>query len=111
MLKVELREEIGKGIPRIVECLKGSSSDVHTAAISVLSALQAYCMCLSVSPLPSVINNVVSPIAQLNTECNIHSASLSCCSSFNPSGQWPCLPCRAVIASCYMGNVLSISTS
>jgi hypothetical protein len=51
MLKAELWEEIGKGIPRIVECLKGSSSDAHSAAINVLSSLGAYCMCLSVSPL------------------------------------------------------------
>jgi len=51
MFKAELQEEIGKAIPRIVECLKSSSSDDRSAAVSVLSSLGAYRTCPSVSPL------------------------------------------------------------
>jgi len=111
MFAAELREEIGKAIPRVVECLKDSANSVCSAAVSVLSSLGAHCMCPSVSPLPGVINDAVSPIAQLNTECYIRSALLGHLSSFKPSGQCPCLPCRPVIASCYMENLFLIGTS
>ena len=51
MLEVEFREEIGKGIPWIVKCLKDPDQDVCSAAAEALSSLGAYCMCPSVSPL------------------------------------------------------------
>jgi len=51
MLEAEFRDEIGKTIPRIVECLKGSCPDDRIAAVSVLSSLGAHRTCLSVSPL------------------------------------------------------------
>jgi hypothetical protein len=51
MFEAELREEISKAIPRIVECLKDSNNDVRSATISVLSSFGEYCMCPSVSPL------------------------------------------------------------
>ena len=51
MLEAEFREEIGKGIPRIVECLKDSSSYVCSTAAEALSSLGAYRTCPSVSPL------------------------------------------------------------
>jgi hypothetical protein len=51
MFKAEFREEIGKAIPRIVECLKDSDEDVCSAAAEALSSLGAHCMCLSGSPL------------------------------------------------------------
>jgi len=51
MLEAELWEEIGKAIPRIVECLKGSSSYDPSAAVSVLSSLGAYRTCPSASLL------------------------------------------------------------
>jgi len=99
MFEVEFGEEIGKATLCIVECLKDADEDVRSAAVNVLSSLGAHRMSPSVSPLPSVINDAVSPIAQLNTECYIRSALLCHLSSFKPSGQYPCLPCRAVIAS------------
>jgi HEAT repeat protein len=58
MFEVEFREEIGKAIPRIVECLKDSDEDVRSAAVEALSLLGAYCMCPSVSPLLLSLNNV-----------------------------------------------------
>jgi len=51
MLEAEFREEIGKAMPRIVECLKDSSSNDRGAAVSVLSSLGAHRMCPSASPL------------------------------------------------------------
>ena len=51
MLEAEFREEIGKGIACIVECLKNSDEDVRSAAAEALSSLGAYRMCPSVSPL------------------------------------------------------------
>jgi hypothetical protein len=51
MFEAKLWKEIGKGIPRIVECLEDSSWDVRSAAAKELSSLGVYCMCLSVSPL------------------------------------------------------------
>jgi len=111
MFEAEFREEIGKAIPRIVECLKEPGKRVRSAAVSVLSLLGAYRMCPSVSPVPGVINDVVSPIAHLNTECYIHSALLACLSSFKPSGQCPRLPCRAVIASCCTENLFWMGSS
>jgi len=111
MLEAELREEIGKTILSIVECLKDFNKDVRSAAAKALSSLGEHRTCPSVSPPPSAINDVVSPVAQLNTERYIYSASLAHCSSFKPSGQCPRSPCRTVIASCYRGILLSIGTS
>jgi HEAT repeat protein len=52
MFKAELQEEIGKAIPRIVECLKDSNSyHVRSAAVEALSSLGAYRLCPSVSLL------------------------------------------------------------
>ena len=51
MLEVEFREEIGKAMPRIVECVKDSSWYVSSAALRVLSSLGAYRTCPFVSPL------------------------------------------------------------
>jgi len=51
MFKAELREDIGKGIPRIVECLKDSNSYVPSAAAEALSSLGAYRTSPCVSPL------------------------------------------------------------
>jgi hypothetical protein len=51
MFEAEFCEEVGKAISRIVVYLKDSDEDVRSAAVSVLSSLGAYCMCLSVSPL------------------------------------------------------------
>jgi HEAT repeat protein len=51
MFEAELREEISKAIPPIVECLKDSYQDVRSATTEALSLLGAYCMCPSVSLL------------------------------------------------------------
>jgi len=51
MLEAELREEIGKAMPCIVECLKDSSSYDPSAAIRMLSSLGAHRTYPSVSPL------------------------------------------------------------
>jgi hypothetical protein len=45
IFEAELQEEIGKAIPRIVECLKDSNNDVRCAAVNRLSSLGAYCTC------------------------------------------------------------------
>ena len=51
MLEAQFREEIGKTIPRIVECLRDSDKDVRMAGAEALSSLGAYRTCPSVSPL------------------------------------------------------------
>ena len=51
LFKADLREEIGKAIPHIVEYLKDLSNSVRSTAIRVLLSLGAYRMCPSVSPL------------------------------------------------------------
>jgi len=51
MFKAEFREDIGRAIPCIFECLNDSSPGVRSAAVSVLSSLGAYRTCPSVSPL------------------------------------------------------------
>jgi HEAT repeat protein len=51
MLEAELREEIGKAIPRIVEYLKESSWNVRCTAAEAISSLGAHRMCPSVSLL------------------------------------------------------------
>jgi len=51
MLEAEFRDEIGKAMPRIVECLKDSSSYVPSAAAEALSSLGAYRTSPYVSPL------------------------------------------------------------
>jgi HEAT repeat protein len=58
MFEVEFREEIGKAIPHIVECLKDSSWSVRSAATKALSSLGAYCTCPSVPPLLLSLNDV-----------------------------------------------------
>ena len=110
MFQAEMRDEIGKAIPCVVKCLKSDNNCSASVSI-VLSSLEAYRMCPSVSPLPDVINDVVSSTAQRNTECYICSALLGHLSSFKPSGQCPRLPCRAVIASCCMENLFLMGTS
>jgi hypothetical protein len=57
MFEAELREEINKAIPLIVECLKDSSSHIHNTAAEALSLFGAYCMCPSASLL-LVLNDV-----------------------------------------------------
>ena len=61
MFKAELQEEIGKAIPRIVECLKGSSSDDRSATVRGLSSLGAHRTCPCLSPA-GVLNGVGSAI-------------------------------------------------
>jgi hypothetical protein len=51
IFKAELREEIGKAIPCIVEYLKNSDNEVCSTAAKTLSSLGAYCMCPSASLL------------------------------------------------------------
>jgi len=51
MFEAESREEIGRAIPRIVECLKDSTWHIRSTAVRGLSSLGAYRMCPSVSPL------------------------------------------------------------
>jgi len=51
MFQAEFRKDIGKAIPCIVECLKGSDPGVRSAATKELSSLGAYRLCPSVSPL------------------------------------------------------------
>ena len=51
IFQVELREDIGKAIPCIVECLRDSNPGVRSAAVSVLSLLGSYRTCSSDSPL------------------------------------------------------------
>jgi hypothetical protein len=51
IFEVELREEIGKGIPLLVEGLEDSSFYVPSAAAEGLSSLGAYRMYPSVPPL------------------------------------------------------------
>jgi len=51
MFEAEFREEIGKAIPRIVERLEDSQSDIRSAAAEGLSSLGAYRTCPSVFPL------------------------------------------------------------
>jgi hypothetical protein len=51
MFKAELREEIGKAIPRIVKYLKDSDEHFCSTAAEALSSLGAYCRCPSLSPL------------------------------------------------------------
>jgi len=51
MFKAEFREEIGKAIPCIVECMKDPDYHVRSAAAEGLLLLGAYRMCPSVSPL------------------------------------------------------------
>jgi HEAT repeat protein len=62
MLEAEL-QEIGKTIPRIVECLEDSNWYVRRTAAEGLSSLGAYRMCPSVSPPACVLNDVRSRIA------------------------------------------------
>jgi len=50
MFKAELQEEIGKGIPCLVECLKDPNYGVRTAAAKGLSSLGAYRTCPSSLP-------------------------------------------------------------
>jgi hypothetical protein len=59
MFKAELQEEISKAIPRIVECLKHSSSSAKA-----LSSLGVYRTCPSVSPLLLSLNDVQSGISR-----------------------------------------------
>jgi len=47
MFQAEFREDIGKAIPCIVECLKDPDYHVRSAATQGLSLLGAYGMCLS----------------------------------------------------------------
>jgi len=61
MFEVEFREDIGKAIPHIVECLDDPSKDVCTAAAKGLASLAAYRTCPFVSPA-GVLNNVPSGI-------------------------------------------------
>ena len=51
MFEAEFQEEIGKAIPRIVECLKDPESDVRSAAAEGFALLGAYRTCPSVSLL------------------------------------------------------------
>jgi len=51
MLEAELRKEIGKTMPRIVEYLKDSSSYDRSATAKALSSLEAYRTYPSVSRL------------------------------------------------------------
>ena len=51
MFEAEFREEIGKAVPRIVECLKNAAWRVRRAAAQGLSSLGTYCTCPSVSLL------------------------------------------------------------
>ena len=51
MFEAQFREEIGKTIPCIVECLKDPDNYVRSTAAEGLSSLAAYRMCSSVSPL------------------------------------------------------------
>ena len=57
MFKAELREEIGKAIPCIIECLKDPNNNVRSTATKGLSLLGAYGMCPSNS-LAGVLNDV-----------------------------------------------------
>ena len=51
IFEAEFREDIGKAIPCIVECLNNPDCDARIAATNGLSSLGTYCMCPSVSPL------------------------------------------------------------
>jgi len=51
MFKGEFREDIGKAIPCIIECLKDPDYHVCSAAAEGISLLGAYRTCPSVSPL------------------------------------------------------------
>ena len=51
MFEAEFREDIGKAIPRIVECLKDPAYIVRRDAAEGLSSLGAYRTWPSVSPL------------------------------------------------------------
>jgi len=61
MFEAEFRAEIGKAIPRIVECLNDSDNDVRSAAAQGLSSLGAYRTCPAKSLL--LLNDVRSGIA------------------------------------------------
>ncbi len=56
MVVVELRGDIQRAIPGIVECLKDSDQNVRKAAINGLSSLVAHRMCYHLFPF-AVLNH------------------------------------------------------
>jgi hypothetical protein len=64
MFEAEFREEIGKAISCILECLKDSAVGVCSAAAEALLLFGAYRMCPSVSSLLLSLNDVRSGISR-----------------------------------------------
>ncbi len=56
MIVAELRGDIQRAVPDIVECLKHLDWDICQAAINALSSLAAHCMCYNLFPF-AVLNH------------------------------------------------------
>ncbi len=99
MVVAELRGDIQRAIPGIVECLKHSDRHVRQAANNVLSSLAAHGMCYLLFPF-DVLNHGCSGIAwRYSKSHSLHCGMSEGFESKRSQGshQWTFKPCGAYV--------------
>ena len=98
IIVAELRGDIQRTIPIIVECLKDSHKDVRQAAINGLSSLAAHCMCYLLFPFDVLIHGCSRIAWRYSKSHSWHCGMSEGFGSRRSQGshQWTFKPCGAL---------------